>query len=265
MSKGASTIEIEKCEIGKCQFDTYKVGGVDNSGREIEQIVYYEMGNYIIYYVKGEYLRVYFANMYGEQFLFEESFLQLLGEIRAITIDNVKENAYVRQSLAIAYFDEVNSYHDVAIGELIGLKKKLTYKSYTKWLIAYMVCNVCLLLVCLLGTICSKNSCFQEITCCIASSCIGSFLVYVKKENEKLVIHYMPIVDAVISFSASCVSGFIVYCILQTNLVFGSLTDSYYSMIIICFVSGYSEDIPLKLLKSVSDMLGGGRDGEKNK
>lgn len=196
---------------------------------------------------------------------FEETFLQLLGEIRAVSIENAKENAYVRQSLAIAYFDEVNGYHEVAIGELTGLMKKLTYKSYTKWLIAYMVCNVCLLLMCLIGTICCKEGCLQEITYCIASSCIGSFLVYVKKENEKMAIHYMPIVDAVISFSASCVSGFIVYCILQTNLVFGSLTDSYYSMMIICFVSGYNEDIPLKLLKSVSNIVGGGKSLGKNK
>lgn len=252
-------IENEKCQKERCVFDHYKIGSIDSSGREIEQIVHHEVGSYMIYLVKGDYLKAYLADSYEIRAYFSEAFQLLLSEIWTMNVENVKNNSYIRQSCASAYFNELNGYHQVAIGELTALKERLRHKSYTKWLTAYMVCNIILVIFCFLQSVYCSGAASQEIICCITSSCIGSFLIFTKKENGASTIHYLPVLDATISFFASCVSGFIVYCILQTNLIFSALTESNYSMMIICFISGYNEDIPLKLLNSISNIIGSGK------
>lgn len=155
----------------------------------------------------------------------------------------------------IAYYSAINGYTEVAIGELTNLKNRLMYGSYIKWLITYLICNGLLILYCFLVLVFGSNVAIGEISYCLVSSTVGSFLTYTKKENDKASEHYLPIMDALITFFASCISGFIVYCILKSNLVFGAFNESKYGMMLVCFIAGYNEDIPLKLLRSATDMI----------
>ena len=61
--------------------------------------------------------------------------------------------------------------------------------------------------------------------------------------------------DDIITFSASCINGFLIYCVLKSNLFLGIFNDSYYGMMIISFIAGYNEDIPLRLLKNITQMV----------
>lgn len=248
-------MESENCGKNLCKFDSYQVGEKDTSGREIEQIAYYEVHAYMIYFVKDDYLKAYYIDAYETKAYFQEEFQCLLGDIISMNIKNEENNQFVRQSLASAYYNAVSGYTKVAIGELKSLKNKLVYGCYLKWLTTYLICNLILISCCGLILFIYHNALINEISFCIISSCIGSFLVYTKKENDRAGEHYLPIIDAIITFFASCISGFLVYCILKSNLLLGTFNKNSYVMMMICFVAGYNEDIPLRLLKNLSNMV----------
>lgn len=247
-----SPVESERLIGKEYAFDHYKIGEMDTSGREIEQIAYYEYNTYIIYFVKGDYLKAYFVNGYGVKMNIGKDIQFLVGKIRSMNIKNEKENAFVRRSLASAYYNAVNGYSDVAMGELRNLRNKIVYRCYSKWLAAYLVCNVALVMLYAWIMFFVSDELVKDIASCITSSCVGSFLIYSKEENEHMVQHYLPTVDALITFFASCISGFLMYCILKSNLILGAFNESRYGMIMLCFIAGYNGDVPLKLLKSLT-------------
>lgn len=253
--KGASLIDDEKRLAEQCCFDNYVIGEMDTSGREIEQVAFYEKSTYIIYFVKGDYLKAYYVDAYEFKAFFPERFQQLVGEIRSMNVKNEESNKFVRQGFASAYYNALNGYREVAVGELMNLKNRLLYRSYIKWLTTYLVCNLLLIFGCSIVIYMAGGKWVSEMSYCITSSCVGSFLTYTKQENDKVTEHYLPVIDAMITFFASCISGFLVYCVLKSNLLLGAFNENIYGMMIVCFVAGFNEDIPLKLLKNLTSMV----------
>ena len=90
----------------------------------------------------------------------------------------------------IAYYSAINGYTEVAIGELTNLKNRLMYGSYIKWLITYLICNGLLILYCFLVLVFGSNVAIGEISYCLVSSTVGSFLTYTKKENDNIPMTY---------------------------------------------------------------------------
>ena len=60
-----------------------------------------------------------------------------------------------------------------------------------------------------------------------------------------------------VKIQLSCESGILIYCILKSNLLLGEFSNNPATMILVCFVAGYSEDIPLKLMDKIGAMFGG--------
>ena len=239
----------------ECRFGGLKEGETDNGGRKIEQIVSLERGKYVIYFVQNDYLKAYYIGDYGFQPNFSSNFQQSLAEVRSYNVKNKKQNEFVRQTIASAYFNVLNGYENVAIRELLSLSNKLLYSTYVWWIVTYMGCCLLLIITCILLFFASSYTSINELMYCTTSSCIGSLLIYSQKEKTAVTRHYLPIIDSIIRFLSSAISGFLVYCILKSNLLLGTFSESIFGMILMSFIAGYSEDIPLKLLSGVTGMI----------
>lgn len=248
--------DVYSCSTSEeCRFGWLKEGETDSGGRKVEQIVYVERGKYVIYFVKNDYLKAYYIDDYTFQANFSNTFQQSLSEVRSYNVKNEKKNEFIRQTIASAYFNVLNGYENIAIRELMSLSNKLLYRTYVWWIMTYMICCMVLVLTCAILFFVSHYTRINELVYCITSSCIGSLLVYSQKEKTAVTRHYLPVIDSIIRFLSSAISGFLVYCILKSNLLLGTFSESTFGMILVCFIAGYSEDIPLKLLSGVSSMI----------
>ncbi len=259
-------LETEVCgEVNGtiCRFNHLKVGGLDSSGRKIEQIVYLEPDKYIIYFVEGEYLKPFYIDAYDFFAPFSEEFQEKLSEVRSINIRNERQNEFMRQEVASAYYNALNGYNKVAIGELEILKGKLIYRAYVWWFTTYAV--LCILLTIITFTVhfISADESITKIIYAINASSIGGMLVHTRKENKAGITTFLPTMAAYIYFFASVVSGFLVYCVLESNLLLGGFSENRFSMILVCFVAGYSEDIPLKLIDKIGSLLDSSKTKDK--
>ena len=50
---------------------------------------------------------------------------------------------------------------------------------------------------------------------------------------------------------------------LESNLLLGGFSENKFTMILVCFVAGYSKDIPLKLIDKVGSLLDSSKTKEK--
>ena len=247
----------------RCPFNQFKIGEMDCSGRKIEQILYWEPSKYIIYFVEGEYTRAYYIDAYDFFAPFSEAFQKKLGVILSLNVKNEKQNDFVRQEIASAYYNALNGYNEVAIGELEVLKNKLNYRSFAWWFTTYVVLCALLGIISTTLYLLGENRSLYNLVYCMCASSIGSLLVHAKKESRTGIATFMPTIAAYIYFFTSIASGFIVYCVLKSNLLLGELSNDTTTMILVCFVAGYSEDIPLKLIDKVGAILGGSKTKEK--
>ncbi|MBE6024084.1 MAG: hypothetical protein E7231_12950 [Cellulosilyticum sp.] len=246
-----------------CQFNHYQIGGVDGSGRKIEQIVYLEPDKYIIYYIEGDYLKPYYIDAYEFFAPFSEAFQKKLAEIRYLNIKNDKQSEFVRSEIASAYYNALNGYNEVAIGELEVLSKKLNYRAYAWWFTTYAVLCGLLTIISFTLYFAKGETTIHHMIYCMTASSVGSLLVHVRKETNSGIATFLPSIAAYIYFLGSVVSGFVVYCVLKSNLLLGELGNDSVTMILVCFVAGYSEDIPLKLIDKIGAMLGANKEKEK--
>lgn len=246
---------VPKCIAGKeCRFEWLQVGESDSSGRKVEQILYEERGKYVIYFVEKDYLNAYFVDDYSFYANLSKDFQEILFEVKSYNIKNKKKNEFVRQHIALAYFNALNGYEEIAIRGLNSLSNKLLYCCYVNWILTYLLCCLFLSGVCLFLSVMNYEVKMKEMTYCITSSCIGSLLIYSQKQRTGGAIQYLPIIDSLICFLSSCISGFLIFCILKSNLLLGSFKENIFGMVLICFIAGYSEDIPLRLLTALSNM-----------
>ena len=239
----------------ECRLGWLKEGATDSGGRQVEQIVYVERGKYVLYFVKNDYLKAYYIQDYTFQANFSSAFQQALLDIRSYNVKNEKKNEFVRQTIASAYFNVLNGYEEVALRELESLSNKLFYQLYVWWIVTYMIGCLIMIITCIILPFISQYIRLNELIYCMTSSCIGSLLVYSQKEKIAMTRHYLPVINAIIRFFSSVISGFLVYCILKSNLLLGTFSESTFGIILVCFIAGYSEDIPLKLLSGISGMI----------
>lgn len=256
---GVRMNQTEGCGLngyGTCQFNEYKTGGYDSSSRKIEQIVYLEPNKYMIYFVEKEYLRPYYIDAYDFFAPFSEYFQKTLSEIKEINVKNEPQNEFIRQEIASAYYNALNGYDEVAIGELKTLKNKLLYRAYAWWFTTYIVlCGMITIICGILHAVCPYEE-VKQLFYCLTASCVGSLLVHSRKEMTTGLATFLPGIAAYINFFSAVVSGFLVYCILKSNLILGDLGNSKYTMLMVCFVAGYSEDFPLKLIDKIGHIMG---------
>lgn len=251
------------CKDGNCRFNQYQIGGLDSSGRKIEQIVYFEPNRYIIYFVEGEYLRPYYTDSYDFKAPFSAEFQKKLSEVMSLNVRNEKQNEFMRQEIASAYYNALNQYSEVALGELEVLKNKLTYRAYAWWFTIYVVLGALMTILSVTVHYLELQTDIREVIYCMTSSCIGGLLVHTRKEYKLGIATFLPAIAAYICFFASIGSGFLVYCVLKSNLILGGYGNDTITIILICFIAGYSEDIPLKLIDKVSNVFGGSQMKEK--
>lgn len=263
---GENTKSEPRCGPSEgCRFAWLKPGESDNSGRKVEQILYEEPGKYVIYFVENDYLNAYFIDDYSFYINFSNTFQEILFEIKSYNIKNKKKNEFVRQHIALAYFNALNGYEEIAIRGLVGLSHKLLYHCYVYWILTYLSCCIALSSICLFLSYIQYEIQVREMAYCITSSCMGSLLIYSQKQKTGGNIQYMPIMDALIHFLSSCISGFLIFCILKSNILLGSFRENVFGMTLICFIAGYSEDIPLRLLAALSNMVLTSKDRSNDK
>lgn len=238
-----------------CRLGWLKEGATDSGGRQVEQIVYVDQEKYVLYFVKNDYLKAYYIQDYTFEANFSNAFQQALLEIRSYNVKNEKKNEFIRQTIASAYFNVLNGYENVALRELESLGNKLFYQLYVWWIITYMIGCMLMIVTCVILPFISHYTRLNELIYCMTSSCVGSLLVYSQKEKTAMTRHYLPVINAIIRFLSSVISGFLVYCILKSNLLLGTFSESIFGIILVCFIAGYSEDVPLKLLSGISGMI----------
>lgn len=261
-------LETERCNAsGKhnCLFNQYKIGEADSSGRRIEQIVYLEPNKYIIYFVEKEYLKPYYIDAHDFLAPFTERFQQTLSEIKEMNVKNDPQNEFMRQEIASAYYDALNGYDEVAVGALKTLKEKLLYRAYAWWFTTYAVLCGLMVIASVTMHFITTNVELHQLVYCITSSCIGGLLIHSRKQSETGLAAFLPSIAAYISFFSSIVSGFLIYCVLESNLLLGEFSENSYKMILVCFVAGYSEDFPLKIIDKISEIIGGGKIKKESK
>ncbi|MEE1071319.1 MAG: hypothetical protein U0L26_02845 [Cellulosilyticum sp.] len=249
-------LESEAC--GKnCQFNRFKIGEMDGSGRKIEQIIYIESNKYMIYFVEKEYLKPYYIDAYDFFAPFSETFQKKLSEVQSINVKNKKKNEFIRHEIASAYYNAINGYNEVAIGELEVLKNKLMYRAYAWWFTTYTILCSIMATISLVLYLMQGMDLIDTLVYSMTASSIGSLLMHTRKDSEVGITTFLPSIAAYIHFLGAIVSGVLIYCILKSNLLLGEFSNNPATMILVCFVAGYSEDIPLKLMDKIGAMFGG--------
>lgn len=245
--------ETSKSDSEYCRFAWINAGETDSSGRKVEKIIYKEPGQYVIYFVEEDYLNAYFIDDYSFYSNLSSDFQSILFDIQDYNIKNSPSNQFVRQRIALAYFNSLNGYDELAIRVLKALIHKIHYSIFVKWILSYLIGTFTMIGLSIAVTLYSIP--LSHVIYCMTSSCIGSLLFYSQMDRLSKTVQYMPIIDALVHLLTSQITGFLIFCILKSNLLFGAFSANAYGMILLCFVSGYSQDIPLKLLNKLSLMI----------
>ncbi|KDR95988.1 hypothetical protein SAMN02745945_01740 [Peptoclostridium litorale DSM 5388] len=259
-------------------FDAYKKGAKDTSGRTIEEIIDHVENRYILYFAEGDYIDAQFHEGEDSGITFSPEFEQLLADIDALNFENKKENSFIRQRIADAVVKEIRGYDEIAcsiLKKIANPPKSISIKKDSlNFLTSAGLCTGLLTIFTLLayfdklplvtlskdGSISFKfnnlESLLKNGLYCVEFSALGSLLYHLRNiyKNVDLTTVY-PIRQGFIAFIQSSLSGILIYTIILSDLMLGAFKDNVAAMVVISFVSGFNEDIPLQLIAKISKTI----------
>ena len=74
-----------------------------------------------------------------------------------------------------------------------------------------------------------------------------------RKHRDSLVINVLQI--AVLDFVKSAISGILIYIIINSNIILGNFSENTLAILVIAFISGYNDDIPLKIIEKIKKII----------
>lgn len=239
-------------------FDDYKINGEDTAGRTIERILDHCENKYIVYFVKKQYLTPVFSDSEEFKINLTSEFEDCMSQIDQLPLKDKKKYSFVRVGIAEALKLELRDNHEAANRELQLLIQKIkAVKESEEFWTYFVVFSIATLVLSVLVFIDVNTIVLnKELATCILFSSLGSMLFNLqnqRKHRDSLVINVLQI--AVLDFVKSAISGILIYIIINSNIILGNFSENTLAILVIAFISGYNDDIPLKIIEKIKKII----------
>lgn len=257
----------------KLEISDYKVNGKDDRDRVIEKIYYNDQNQFIIYFVEDDYLNAHMrrSSLFTD-YKPSKEYDKKLAEVDKYILyleNNPKEDNkdydYIRKNTASAIKMCAQGNHDASVQYIQNIideiRKDVINPQKRKFILGSGIFTIALTALALY--IYYQNKLYdklllREAIFCMSFSSLGNLFYYVVKmfETEDSE-NNLGIEQGYINFSKSAISGLIIYTLIKSKLLLGNFSDNILSMVTFSLISGFSDDIPVKALLKVSEMITG--------
>lgn len=227
-------------------------GEKDKTGNIVEKIVFKD-NDYVVYWIKGNHTDA-IAILCRKDFSFSENIAKIKQKIINLQIPNRRRYKFMRISLADAFYYAFSDNENQAVIILENLYQELSKKINLERNIVYILgMTVPTMLLCIALFISLKITVlplFKYGLICMIFSNLGSILNNINiilNENRRVTL-----ITGFFEFIKSSISGVLVYLLIQSNMILGSFANNSMAQYIFCFISGFNDDITLKLIYSIS-------------
>lgn len=180
--------------------------------------------------------------------------------------DNDKKYNYVRLGLSKALRRVIEGNHKSSIQYLQNIIDEMRKEViFPKRISFFKSAGISTAILCLIAWIFFKNNSqlagtnsllVREAIYCMSFSSLGNLFLHSTKfyeiEDSEKNLGYL---QGFISFLRSTINGFVVYVVIKSGLLLGDLADKLSVILVFSLVSGFSDDILIRLLTNLSKKM----------
>ncbi len=257
----------------------YKEKGKDVHDRTIEKILYRDDNQLVIYFVKNDYLNAYArmspeftgskaSKKYNQKRAELEKYILYLDHNPKI---NNEDFEYIRINEAYAIKMYTIGNHAASVQYIQNIIDEIRKDVIVPQKLEFIIGSgiLTLLLVSFAFFIYyfnyfSDKTFFRQAIFCMSFSSLGNLFFYLVKmfETEDSQNNF-GLYQGYLNFSKSAISGLIIYTLIKSELLLGNFSDNILSMVTFSLISGFSDDIPVKVIMRLSKTITG--DDEETK
>lgn len=236
-------------------FNDYVEGKEDKFGRKISKIVFRDENRYIVYLVEGDYLNAYYSMAEDVMHSIGSDFQEWCVKLDGLNVPNKEEYEFIGRRTASAYEKELRGNNEEACKEIKDIFKTIKGKYYIKRTAISLIFLGILVFTTIILNGFEVDSDAVLILSSFIASYMGTIYVYIKEKHKKSLMRFSPYVDSIFALLQSVLSAAIIICTIKSGIFLSTFKENIYAITLFCFIGGFFDDIPIKMINKIKGML----------